>query len=625
MLLFSLWGSSFSYAQEQCVNWSSLYRAADSLEICGPCLEEKIEEGKKNYEYRKQKNCLTNFSRRNMRGLDTSTLDCTPETYNESQIAAFDSSDKLFECLGSLTSIKEITEEFWTTPVQSNTSQWQQESPSENTDQPSSSQWKECKTCGSPAAQLRIMEAFIQDILLMIQTFGDNDNQLGAYTNPNLPSWPLQQWIVGLNEDRRNVLQAWVDTSARAANQLAQSAQVTATILATDVYDLIRKDTFGWLAILTQTEAIVRDRAIMQQLDSYIQDKQFEMWLAAMYDSNITPEDYQRLSQIIAEYNTIQWVPFQATITSNTRYSNIIMMSRRMVSATKRFLSVGSTQQYGNNDFTRGWFSVIFDMEEIQDMATAYKCARFGDTCAGDLKTFVDNIENIGQDTIQWAKQSVNTITEAAKRLKMAFSVPFKKADNLTPEEKEFLSKEEQLLRTVYGSDTARIINGWFGGRKEAAEEWKKSLQNLKDFANNTKATVSQKLATIEANKKELQEMSQKTRWENDRKREEITQQITTDFQAFITQSNANTQAQENTKDIVDATFVFVEQEHMAARTIFTIADTSPITIYYPLLAAQLDRIATIIGSKDNKWSIIENLWRSCELQCSNHSGRCWY
>jgi hypothetical protein len=40
-------------------------------------------------------------------------------------------------------------------------------------------------------------------------------------------------------------------------------------------------------------------------------------------------------------------------------------------------------------------------MNEIEDMATAYKCARFGDTCAGNLKTFVNNIENIGQDTIQ--------------------------------------------------------------------------------------------------------------------------------------------------------------------------------------------------------------------------------
>jgi hypothetical protein len=42
----------------------------------------------------------------------------------------------------------------------------------------------------------------------------------------------------------------------------------------------------------------------------------------------------------------------------------------------------------------------------------------------------------------------------------MAFSVPLKDPNNLTPEEKEFLSKNEQLLRIVYGSDTARIING---------------------------------------------------------------------------------------------------------------------------------------------------------------------
>jgi hypothetical protein len=52
---------------------------------------------------------------------------------------------------------------------------------------------------------------------------------------------------------------------------------------------------------------------------------------------------------------------------------------------------------------------------------------------------------------------------------------------------------------------------------------------------------------------------------------------------------------------MIDATFAFVEQEHMAARTIFIVSDTSPVTIYYPLLAAQLDRIATIVGSKDRK------------------------
>jgi 2-oxo-4-hydroxy-4-carboxy--5-ureidoimidazoline (OHCU) decarboxylase len=73
-----------------------------------------------------------------------------------------------------------------------------------------------------------------------------------------------------------------------------------------------------------------------------------------MYDSRITAEDYQTLSNIINQYNARQNVPFQAMITSDTRYSNIIMMSRRMVSATKRFLSVGSIQQYGNNDFSRG-------------------------------------------------------------------------------------------------------------------------------------------------------------------------------------------------------------------------------------------------------------------------------
>ena len=484
---------------------------------------------------------------------------------------------------------------------------------------------EECQTCWSPAEQLVIMQEFIVDILTAIQTFGDNDNQLWAYTNPNLPRWPFQAGITPLNEDRRNILQAWVDASARAANQLAQSAQVTATILATDTYDLIRKDSFGWLAILTQTEAIVRDRSTIQQLDGYIQDKQFEMWLAAMYDSRITAEDYQTLSNIINQYNARQNVPFQAMITSDTRYSNIIMMSRRMVSATKRFLSVGSIQQYGNNDFSRGWFSVIFNMNEIEDMATAYKCARFGDTCAGNLKTFVNNIENIGQDTIQWAKQSVNTITQAAKRLKMAFSVPLKDPNNLTPEEKEFLSKNEQLLRIVYGSDTARIINGWFGGRKEAWEEWQKSLQNLKDFANNTKAAVSQKLTTIEANKKELQDISQQTRDQRKRAKDEQIAQITNNFPAFINQSNTNVQPKQKTQDMIDATFAFVEQEHMAARTIFIVSDTSPVTIYYPLLAAQLDRIATIVGSKDRKWSIIENLWRSCELQCSNHWGRCWY
>jgi len=108
-------------------------------------------------------------------------------------------------------------------------------------------------------------------------------------------------------------------------------------------------------------------------------------------------------------------------------------------------------------------------MQAIDKMQQDYTCARFGDQCAGNLKQFVTDMQTLGSENIQAARTSGKDIIDASKKLKGAMQAFGKKTANFlrkkeknkayTPEEEAGLSRQDKLLRTVYGSDFKRMQN----------------------------------------------------------------------------------------------------------------------------------------------------------------------
>jgi hypothetical protein len=53
--------------------------------------------------------------------------------------------------------------------------------------------------------------------------------------------------------------------------------------------------------------------------------------------------------------------------------------------------------------------------------------------------------------------------------------------------------------------------------------------------------------------------------------------------------------------------------------------DPTPITRLFPILTYKVDQAICLIWDRNKKWTIIRLLWKSCENQCSNIGGICWY
>jgi spermidine synthase len=110
---------------------------------------------------------------------------------------------------------------------------------------------------------------------------------------------------------------------------------------------------------------------------------------------------------------------------------------------------------------------IRFNDDSLDLVATQYSCARFGDQCAGNLKQFVTDMKSIGTENIQAAKTAGQDVVDAGKKLAATFKSVSKQTQKylagkikkpITQEEKDAsISRQNQLLRSVYGSDFKRM------------------------------------------------------------------------------------------------------------------------------------------------------------------------
>jgi hypothetical protein len=71
-------------------------------------------------------------------------------------------------------------------------------------------------------------------------------------------------------------------------------------------------------------------------------------------------------------------------------------------------------------------------------------------------------------------------------------------------------------------------------------------------------------------------------------------------------------------KQVLTETMITVHASAVEHVSFATAVQPHDVTVYVPLLAAQLDILRDLIGTKDTKGMIVHNLGTACELQCTN-------
>ncbi len=149
-------------------------------------------------------------------------------------------------------------------------------------------------------------------------------------------------------------------------------------------------------------------------------------------------------------------------------YANLLFVLQKANRARETFIIYNTTNQLIKT-ISAGEDAVYVKFKDttINLVATQYSCARFGDQCASNLKQFVTDIKSIGTENIQAAKTAGKDVVDAGKKLAAALKNVSRQTQKyldkkikkpVTQEEKDAaLSRQDQLLRSVYGSDFKRM------------------------------------------------------------------------------------------------------------------------------------------------------------------------
>lgn len=69
---------------------------------------------------------------------------------------------------------------------------------------------------------------------------------------------------------------------------------------------------------------------------------------------------------------------------------------------------------------------------------------------------------------------------------------------------------------------------------------------------------------------------------------------------------------------------ILQQQDSDAQTTMFS--EVKDVTFFFPLISNEINNMKeNVLGNKNTDGLFINNLGKSCELQCQNMGGTCWY
>jgi len=563
-----------------------------------------------------------------------------------------------------------------------------------------------CDVCGTPPAEFAMYKEFVYEVLGKINLVGTKWDYLGKYAHPGL----FQAGLFKIPDDNQGLFKQMTKNITRNIQQKFWTMTATTAILFSIGKEFVSKDAMGGLLILTKQRPFVTVWWELLDIDAEVHDKIFDLWLSAGWNSQLTPENRAHIQKTFDKYTQEPKALFTvAKLEDDVRYRHITSMLLRINGAMKTYFAFSARYTWMfESDIEKllqadisalvfdEWLDLKFDIKKLKSMSEQYACARgFGKTtCNTAIKSFIKMIKNIDNDLMDGVVEAKDIIVESTQELGTAFgtfTAPVGKVNydrDLTDAENELLSKQADLLRTVYGVDAGRILEEWFlkiwskNGREvwSLAKDAKNNTRSMivdtyndtadatEQAGKNTKAVFAAIKAKRDARKKQKEE---EERWKeafgdsveetalkclNDQK------DLYKKVDAYIQKSDPDLRNQITNCDQIDAIVMLILQKEepdantletaitepqatmtydaienkmkndlksflatqSIAKSYATFAGNKDMTIFFPEIFAQIHLAKEIIGSKDTD-GFISNLWQACELQCANKGGTCYY
>jgi len=540
-----------------------------------------------------------------------------------------------------------------------------------------------CRYCGGPPEEFSRYESFVKEVLSKIQTVWTKGNYTGK---PVSPSW-FQNWVFVVPPAETNMFVAQWKAKVLQVRRVLSTVSATTAILFSIGVEFLW-DGVGWFLILFKTETFVFAWKTLMELDMAIHEKIFALWRSAAWWEKISAANILELEKVFAKYLWENDRLFEnASLSPGVRYRHITSMLLRTNMAMKTFISGNMIWQFKNKDFTKwagGKISLTFDYAVMELMQDRYSCARGMKwlivNCNKAGKDFIANLAKLWWGLRKDTKKAWKIIADSIKELNKAFGTTWKQITDLipprdlTPAQVRQVEKDADLLRRLYGikannmaetsllskisnfrkvvtddGSSLKSVREQFASKKiqerlkemrakadakKRAEEkeleriefeqnwWRETLICLKENREHYRLVVQYIMETDPEAKKQIDEcsevisvlnlvLSQKGKWNSAL------------YEAISDGNVDNTIALAQKKALFAANIAYVRSNYDEMLTSVDLAANKDVTIFFVDILSQIQKIKMIIGNKD-QW-LIKYLWLSCEWQCENQWGTCFY
>ncbi|MCX6824489.1 MAG: hypothetical protein NT085_05190 [candidate division SR1 bacterium] len=423
--------------------------------------------------------------------------------------------------------------------------------------------------CGTAPEQFTFLMDFVREMTNAIKTVGPQGEYLGKYVNPNRFKG------TEFSAPKKTILGRF---ASNVANK-AKFALATLTILSNPVNFGGLKDMVGGVTLLAKNKIFLRDNKIIEDTESLVNDKKYELGLGGGWYAQIIPENRAIMQAIIDTYKAKGLLVDSSIIKDGTTYNNVTALLTQALSSAKSFLYFGTTSQF--DEMSRGFsdgISIGFVPTAMASVKREYDCARGPNyVCSSEGKKLKEWRKKITQISIG-SKDITKVYTDAVHRLGQLFS---KQPDQA------FKDREADLLNSAYGARPTGLFAGSI----------KNSLKKIKDQAVDLANDVST-FRTFPPNIKGV-------------------------TQALPTALTVPTQATDPIVTQIDTYVYDVLNNQQNAINLVSMSEVNGVTPAFKILGNQIASIKNdILGGKDKKNSLISSLGAACELQCGR-SGLC--
>lgn len=460
-----------------------------------------------------------------------------------------------------------------------------------------------CAACTTTSPYIDNYIAFGYELISALQTYANDENSVFQTATNNTTSTQWQSQTTTTNEGSRT-LQAIADNLNKKAQSLASAWFVASLITVEAVFLDSRKSVW----VLFQSEAIMRDWQKVDRLDQSITNTLLDLWNAGVFVRLwFKPWFKERIVEILKKYNSGDTPVIDINPdTYSTQPANILWALRRMNQNIKTLISFGNLQENDEKWNTKYIIDHTF-LDGQLSFSQAFKDSIGGNgstvwyySCAKSVK-WVAACSTLGQqwkaqmdairkNTKSQTKDAKTTIQNSIKRLSWFRA---KNWNTSTPNSsKEALeARQRELLRWQYG---------W---RWVSNSDWLPLVQWFWDAYKTVKNNITSTGWPLN--------------WLSTKKTE-------TPKPQFVVWDIANKVQTIDTREKFMAVATSTATTAATERQQSLLWDTSPVTKVFPIITAELTKAQyTIQWNAAN--TIVNNLWKACELQCSNVWGRCWY